>query len=64
MTVDTFKILYFAELWDTLDEKYRGIKEGILLASMVTVNFEYVEGLDWMVKPGDEVAIIPPVSAG
>lgn len=52
------------ELWDIPDEKYRGIKKGILLTSMVTINFEDVEGLDSLVKPGDEVAIIPPVSAG
>ncbi|TPX31436.1 hypothetical protein SmJEL517_g05239 [Synchytrium microbalum] len=37
--------------------------EPVLKSAMIAVNLEYVE-LDDMVKAGDEVAVIPPVSGG
>ena len=61
-----------AELYDKLDIAYPGIKEKVLSSSALTVNLEYVDleeeaskGSDGLViKEGDEVAIIPPVSSG
>lgn len=60
------------ELFNKLEEKYPGIKENVLSSSAVTVNLDYVDleeegakgsqGLS--IQPGDEVAIIPPVSSG
>lgn len=52
-------------LLSTLEEKYPGIKAAVLERSMVTVNLEYVDmGEDVEIKAGQEVAVIPPVSAG
>jgi molybdopterin converting factor small subunit len=62
-------------LFSMLEEKYPGIKEKVLGHSAVTVNLEYVDledqsvegegrGMETVVKEGDEVAIIPPVSSG
>lgn len=55
-------------LFDLLDEKYPGIKAAVLSGSMLTVNLEYADlednGMERVIKPGDEVAIIPPVSSG
>ena len=58
-----------AKLFETLDEKYGGMKAKVLESCLVTINLEYVdmpengeEGL--IIKEGDEVAIIPPVSSG
>lgn len=60
-----------AKLFDTLEEKYSGMKSKVLESCLVTVNLEYVdmpEGgdgeSDLQIKEGDEVAIIPPVSSG
>lgn len=59
------------KLFDVLEEKYSGIKDKVLSSCLVTVNLEYVdvpapddESSQAMVKEGDEVAIIPPVSSG
>jgi len=55
------------ELFPFLEERYKGIKKEILDSSMVTVNLEYVEDeaeTPSMIKEGDEVAIVPPVSSG
>lgn len=67
--------LPLAELFATLEARYPGIRAGVLDASMVTVNLEYVDvptgsgGSDGdnvgvVIQEGDEVAIIPPVSSG
>ena len=40
-----------------------GMSEGLLGASAVAVNQEYV-GLERVLVEGDEVAILPPVSGG
>lgn len=59
------------QLFEILEKRYPGIKEKVLSSCAVTVNLEYVDmdedqngdqGL--MIKEGDEVAIIPPVSSG
>jgi len=57
------------QLFATLDEHYAGIKEKVLSSCAVTVNLDYVDveedgSKGVMVKEGDEVAIIPPVSSG
>ncbi|KAF9092441.1 hypothetical protein BGX23_004315 [Mortierella sp. AD031] len=37
----------------------------VLKISMFAVNMEYMDqDLSWTVQPGDEIAIIPPVSGG
>lgn len=54
-----------SDLPDILEERYPGIKAKILDSCAITVNLEYVnidEAL--VIKDGDEVAIIPPVSSG
>ncbi|KAK4181012.1 hypothetical protein QBC36DRAFT_318783 [Triangularia setosa] len=61
--------LSLRKLVGVLEERYKGIKEGVLDHSLVTINLAYVdipeEGEDDVViKEGDEVAIIPPVSSG
>ncbi|KAI7324010.1 hypothetical protein KC315_g8351 [Hortaea werneckii] len=60
------------ELHDRLEKLYPGIVEKVLRSCAVTVNLDYVDleeeaskgekGL--VIQPGDEVAIIPPVSSG
>ncbi|XXG94961.1 40S ribosomal protein S28 [Hypoxylon texense] len=59
------------KLFDALEEKYSGIKDKILNSCLVTVNLNYVdvpesddETSQAVIKEGDEVAIIPPVSSG
>ena len=63
--------LPIAKLFDVLEESYPGIKEKVLSSCAVTVNLEYVDledhmegGISTVIKEGDEVAIIPPVSSG
>ena len=66
--------LPISKLYSILEEKYAGITEKVLGSCLVTVNLEYVnltggDGNDEaegevMIQPGDEVAIIPPVSSG
>jgi molybdopterin converting factor small subunit len=58
-------------LFATLEDKYPGIADKVLSSCAVTVNLEYVdldgddaEQLALVIKEGDEVAIIPPVSSG
>jgi len=59
-------------LFDLLEQKYAGIKKKILDSCLVTINLEYVElpgsvkdtTSEIVIKAGDEVAIIPPVSSG
>lgn len=59
------------ELFDHLEAKYPGIKSKVLESSAVTINLDYVDldedtsnGSLAIIKSGDEVAIIPPVSSG
>lgn len=61
-----------SRLFETLEKKYGGIKSKILDSCLVTVNLEYVDlpeteddgETGFVIKAGDEVAIIPPVSSG
>ncbi|PVH93473.1 Molybdopterin synthase sulfur carrier subunit [Periconia macrospinosa] len=56
-------------LFPVLEERYPGITAKVLSSCAVTVNLEYVD-MDEdrvgevVIKAGDEVAIIPPVSSG
>ena len=55
------------ELSDFLEGKYPGIKKSVLGSCAVTINLEYVdveEDAEMIIKEGDEVGIIPPVSSG
>jgi molybdopterin converting factor small subunit len=59
------------DLFAKLEEKYPGIEQKVLSSCAVTVNLEYIdidgddaEHVDLVIKEGDEVAIIPPVSSG
>jgi len=61
--------LPLGQLFNALEERYRGIKSKILESCLVTINLDYVDvpsaGEDGvLIKEGDEVAIIPPVSSG
>ncbi|KAI1659816.1 molybdopterin synthase small subunit CnxG [Daldinia decipiens] len=63
--------LSLQKLFDVLEEKYSGIKDNVLSSCLVTVNLNYVdipesgdEFAETLIKEGDEVAIIPPVSSG
>jgi len=60
-------------LFDALESRYPGIREKVLQSCGVSVGDEYVdideaegkkEGEGRVIQPGDEVAIIPPVSSG
>ncbi len=54
-------------LYKLLEDRYPGIKHKVLDSCALTVNLEYVDLDDLeeeMIKEGDEVAIIPPVSSG
>lgn len=64
--------LLLSQMPDLLEKQYPGIKDKVLGSCALTVNLDYVDldeelgkgaqGL--VVQPGDEVAIIPPVSSG
>lgn len=59
--------LQLSHLYDTLEQKYPGIRDKVLNSSALTINLQYVdleENAGDVIKPGDEVAIIPPVSSG
>ena len=60
---------------EVLEEKYPGMKEKVLVSCAWTVNLDYVDleeesekkakGEEGMVvREGDEVAVVPPVSSG
>lgn len=68
------------KLFDLLEDRYEGIKEKVLSSCLVAVNLDYVDvsaelsansscegghgNAKVIIKAGDEVAIIPPVSSG
>ncbi len=58
-----------AELFNHLEKSYPGIGEKVLTSCLFTVNLDYVDVNEdamksTVIKEGDEVAIIPPVSSG
>lgn len=63
--------LPLSRLFETLEDKYEGITSQVLQSCLITINLEYVDlsgtstdGVPIVLKEGDEVAIIPPVSSG
>ncbi|KAF7846394.1 hypothetical protein BT93_L4467 [Corymbia citriodora subsp. variegata] len=73
----TLPSMNLKQLCEHLEQQYPGIGAKILRSSGVCVNLEYVEfeydglmqgrkgcGEDVVIKGGDEVGIIPPVSSG
>jgi len=63
--------LPISKLFSILEDKYGGIHAKLLQSCLVTVNLEYVDIPEdetdesgTVIKEGDEVAIIPPVSSG
>jgi molybdopterin synthase sulfur carrier subunit len=69
--------LLVKDLFQLLDSKYPGMVNSVLCSCAVTVNLDYVDveetfredgsAIDsaaTIIKEGDEVAIIPPVSSG
>ncbi|GLA27927.1 hypothetical protein AnigIFM63604_006284 [Aspergillus niger] len=55
------------QLFDTLESMYPGIKEKVLTSCGVSLGDEYVDveaDNQVVIHPGDEVAVIPPVSSG
>lgn len=63
--------LPISKLFETLESRHAGITAKILDSSLVTVNLNYVDMPEnpedpnqLVIKEGDEVAIIPPVSSG
>lgn len=59
--------LALADLFGALEKRHPGVRERLLGSCLVTVNLEYVDvaaedGV--VIKEGDEVAVIPPVSSG
>lgn len=56
------------DFFGKLEEAYPGIREKVIESCAVTINLEYVDLEDDLskvtIKPGDEVALIPPVSSG
>lgn len=60
-----------SKLFNVLEGRYPGITAKVLDSCAVTVNMDYqdldsvsAEGNQLMIKAGDEVGIIPPVSSG
>lgn len=65
--------LPLSKLFATLEAQYPGIEDKVLQSCAVTVNLEYVDvhnnddkeiETSFIIQPGDEVALIPPVSSG
>jgi len=61
--------LPLSKLFETLEERYNGMKVKVLESCLVTINLEYVDipedgASAPVIQEGDEVAIIPPVSSG
>ena len=74
-TAETFPApINLKDLYNYLEGKYPGIKEKVLNGCATTVNLHYVDLRDGeahdsefspgIIKEGDEVGIIPPVSSG
>lgn len=55
------------KMYEVLEKMYPGIRRTVLDSCALAVNYEYVDlgaDLDHQISEGDEVALIPPVSAG
>ncbi|KAL1855062.1 hypothetical protein Plec18170_004476 [Paecilomyces lecythidis] len=69
--------LPLSKLFSVLEERHPGIREKVLVSCGVSLGMEYVDVEELekeeqqdarrervMIKPGDEIGIIPPVSSG
>lgn len=66
--------LPIADLFGMIETKYPGVTKAVLSSAAVTVNLDYVDieekgqasgdRKNVVIKEGDEVAVIPPVSSG
>lgn len=65
---ETFKgPMNIRALYDQLEESYPGIRAKVLNSAAFTINLSYVDldtAKQGVIQPGDEAAIIPPVSSG
>lgn len=61
------------EALEELEKRFPGLGEKVLKSSQIAVNLDYVDwswderdvkGAAITIQPGDEVGIVPPVSAG
>lgn len=58
------------QLYSLLEERYPGIRERVLRSCGLSLDGEYVDleeagdGEERIIRPGAEVALIPPVSSG
>jgi len=64
--VDAVAVPTVGALLEHLRGQYAAVAEldALLNTCAVAVNMDYVEGRDFTIAAGDEVAIIPPVSSG
>ncbi|KAJ5698093.1 Molybdopterin synthase sulfur carrier subunit [Penicillium macrosclerotiorum] len=59
--------LPLAQLLEVLETRYPGIREKVLCSCSFSLDDEYVdveEDAQRVIQPGEEVAVIPPVSSG
>lgn len=59
--------LTITQLFEILEKKYEGIGQKVLGHCKIAVNWEYVDlesEMELVIKAGDEVGVIPPVSSG
>jgi molybdopterin converting factor small subunit len=61
--------LKLSQLFATLEARYDGISAKVLKGCAITINLEYVDvpaehDDNIIIKAGDEVGVIPPVSSG
>ena len=60
--------LPLTDLFNVVEKKHPGMIDAVLSSSAVTVNLDYVDVGETsnvtIIREGDEVAIIPPVSSG
>jgi molybdopterin converting factor small subunit len=61
--------LQLSKLFEKLEVRYDGIFSKVLKGCAITINLEYVDipvnhDHEILIKAGDEVGIIPPVSSG
>jgi len=68
--------LRLSKLFEELERRYPGIQDKVLSSCAVTINLDYVDieednnhdtaerSSSVIIRDGDEVAIIPPVSSG
>ena len=62
-----YKVSEYPKLGDVISAitgVYPGLQQLIDTACLIAVNLEYTQDMQMALKPGDEIALIPPVSGG